>query len=107
VLDFESLIQGLLGLHSRYGPPDRSAALRRAFVARLQPFRLPDRAAPQLPDQSTTLWVDSSSTGDSRLRGAQPLQTSLEFLKEHRFQFGSAYDDKENSCCLFAVLSGR
>ena len=26
VLDFESLIQGLLGLYSRYGPPDRSAA---------------------------------------------------------------------------------
>jgi hypothetical protein len=42
------------------------------FVARLQPSRLPARAARQLPDQSTTLWVDSSSTGDSRLRGARP-----------------------------------
>jgi hypothetical protein len=41
------------------------------FVTRLQPFRLPGRAARQLPDQSTTLWVDSSSTGDSRLRGAR------------------------------------
>ena len=39
---------------------------------RFQPFRLPGRAARQLPDQSTTLWVASSSTGDSRLRGARP-----------------------------------
>src|SRR5205809_8125112 len=43
-----------------------------AFVTRLQPFRLPSRAARQLPDQSTTLWVDSPSTSDSRLRGALP-----------------------------------
>ena len=34
--------------------------------------RLPGRAARQLPDQSTTLWVDSSSTDDPRLRGALP-----------------------------------
>src|SRR5215217_4599309 len=43
------------------------------FVTRLQPFQLPGRAARQLPDQSTTLWVESSSTSDSRLRGALPL----------------------------------
>ena len=43
-----------------------------AFVTRLQPFRLPGQAARQLPDQSTTLWVESSSTDDSRLRGAPP-----------------------------------
>ena len=36
------------------------------FVTRLQPFRLPGRTARQLPDQSTTLWVESSSTGDPR-----------------------------------------
>ena len=47
-----------------------------AFVTRLQPFRLPDRAARQLPDQSTTLWVESSSTDDSRLRGARPKLTT-------------------------------
>ena len=40
---------------------------------RLQPFRSPGRAARLLPDQSTTLWMDSSSTGDSRLRGALPI----------------------------------
>src|SRR5207245_10802027 len=43
------------------------------FVTRLRPFRSPDRAARQLPDQSTTLRVESSSTGDPRLRGALPL----------------------------------
>src|SRR5512132_1991820 len=51
----------------------RIAQLPKAtFVTRLQPLRLPARAARQLPDQSTTLWVDSSSTDDSRLRGALP-----------------------------------
>lgn len=42
-----------------------------AFVTRLQPCRLPDRTARQLPDQSTTLWVESSSTSDPRLQGAR------------------------------------
>ena len=42
------------------------------FVTRLQPLRLPARAARQLPDQSTTLRVDSSSTDDPRLRAALP-----------------------------------
>jgi hypothetical protein len=43
-----------------------------AFVTRLQPCRLPGRTARQLPDQSTTLWVESSSTSDPCLRGALP-----------------------------------
>src|SRR3979411_2360389 len=46
------------------------------FVTRLQPFRFPGRAARQLPDQSTTLWVESSSTSDPRLRGALPTPDS-------------------------------
>ena len=41
-----------------------------AFVTRLRPDRLPDQAARQLPKQSTTLRVKSSSTSGSRLRGA-------------------------------------
>src|SRR6516164_2341616 len=49
------------------GPP------KATFVTRLRPFRSPGRAARQLPDLSTILWVDSSSTGDSRLRGALPI----------------------------------
>src|SRR6202051_2879661 len=45
-----------------------------AFVTRLQPCRFPDRTARQLPDQSTTLWVESASTSDPRLRGALPIR---------------------------------
>src|SRR5262245_44944048 len=38
------------------------------FVTRLRPSRLPDRAARQLPDLSTIIRVESSSTDDSRLQ---------------------------------------
>ena len=41
-----------------------------AFVTRLRPDRLPGKAARQLPDLSTTIWVDPSSTGVTRRRGA-------------------------------------
>jgi len=51
------------------------------FVTRLQPFRLPGRAARQLPDQSTSFWVDSSSTSDSRLRGALPKRDIAQFIR--------------------------
>ena len=49
------------------------------FVTRLRPRRLPGQAARQLPDQSTTLWVESSSTDDSRLRGARP-ESDIEWV---------------------------
>jgi hypothetical protein len=42
-----------------------------AFVTRLQPSQLPDQTARQLPEQSTTLRVEPSSTGDTRRRGAR------------------------------------
>jgi hypothetical protein len=63
--------RGLLRLHSHYArriaqPP------KATFVTRLRPVRSPGRAARQLPDQSTILRVESSSTGDPRLRGALP-----------------------------------
>ena len=70
-VDRKCPIQGLLRLHSRYGSSDRSVT-KATFVTRLQPCRSPGQAARQLPDQSTTLWVESSSTDDSRLRGARP-----------------------------------
>src|SRR5271156_4871980 len=41
-----------------------------AFVTRLRAVRLLVQPARQLPDQSTTLWVDPSSTGIARRRGA-------------------------------------
>jgi hypothetical protein len=53
------------------------------FVTRLQPMRLPAQATRQLPDQSTTLRVDSSSTDDSRLRGALPVPDSCTAAKSH------------------------
>jgi len=43
-----------------------------AFVTRLQPSQLPSQTARQLPDLSTIIRVESSSTGVSRLRGALP-----------------------------------
>ena len=41
-----------------------------AFVTRLQSSRSPDQTARQLPEQSTTLWVEPPSTGETRHRGA-------------------------------------
>ena len=52
-----------------------------AFVTRLRPVRLPVQAARQLRDQSTTLWAESSSAGDTRLRSAP---------KRSQFSSGSA-----------------
>jgi hypothetical protein len=42
-----------------------------AFVTRLRPRQLPSDAARQLPDQSTSIWMEPSSIGKTRLRGAQ------------------------------------
>jgi NAD-dependent deacetylase len=59
-----------------------------AFVTRLRPGRLPNRAARQLPDQSTTIWMEPSSIGDTRLRGAhqnhcnQPHSRRLPFARD-------------------------
>src|SRR6185312_15331370 len=55
------------------------------FVTRLQPAQLPARAARQLPDQSTTLRVDSSSTDDPRLRGALPFPDIRQTEEDQRF----------------------
>jgi transposase-like protein len=41
-----------------------------AFVTRLRSSRSPDQTARQLPEQSTTLWVEPPSTGETRPRGA-------------------------------------
>ena len=51
-----------------------------AFVTRLRPGQLPDRTARQLPDQSTTIWVEPSSTGDTRLRGARRVEERARWL---------------------------
>ena len=54
------------------------------FVTRLRPSQLPDQAARQLPDQSTTIRVEPSSTDDSRLRGALPICRLVLRSKVHR-----------------------
>ena len=41
-----------------------------AFVTRLRSRQLPGETARQLPDLSTTICVDPSSTGETRHRGA-------------------------------------
>src|SRR6516162_4362108 len=41
-----------------------------AFVTRLRSGQLPNQTARQLPDLSTTIWVDSASTGYPCLCGA-------------------------------------
>jgi hypothetical protein len=43
------------------------------FVTRLQPSQLPGQAARQLPDLSTIIRVEPSSTDDSRRQGALPI----------------------------------
>ena len=47
-----------------------ATSYKAAFVTRLRPDRLPGKAARQLPDLSTTIWVDPPSTGVTRRRGA-------------------------------------
>src|SRR2546423_14036803 len=62
------------GLHRLHSVMARRIAQppKVTFVTRLQPSQLPDQAARQLPDLSTIIRVESSSTGVSRLRGALP-----------------------------------
>ena len=63
IMDFEAC-SGFTRVTARWiaRPPEA------AFVTRLRPVRLPVQAARQLPDQSTTLWAEPSSAGDTRLR---------------------------------------
>jgi len=65
IMDFEAC-SGFTRVTARWiaRPPEA------AFVTRLRPVRLPVQTARQLPDQSTTLWAEPSSAGDTRLRGA-------------------------------------
>src|SRR5262249_31119352 len=53
------------------------------FFTRLQSMQLPAQIARQLPDQSTTLRVKSSSTDDPRLRGALPKADIVPNLAMH------------------------
>jgi len=69
-----------------------------AFVTRLRPSRLPSHAARQLPDQSTTIWVEPTSTGVTRLRGA---------LRKFRLVAASALVLALGAGSTFALSSGE
>jgi hypothetical protein len=59
-----------------------------AFVTRLRPSQSPSQTARQLPDQSTTLWVESSSTGDTHFRNARNIyRTSSPRQSRNRWVF--------------------
>ena len=52
----------------------------------------PAKTARQLPDQSTTLRVESSSTDDSRLRGARP-------ISDNDPVYSTLKERTDNGCC--------
>ena len=62
-----------------------------AFVTGLRRNQLPGHAARQLPAQSTTRWVEPSSTGVSRLRGAPEL-ADMQALPGQPSQFANSED---------------
>src|ERR1700756_875778 len=51
------------------------------FVTRLRSRQLPSETARQLPDLSTIIRVEPSSTDDSRLQGALPVRCALRFTR--------------------------
>ena len=75
-----------------------------AFVTRLRPGQSPSQTARQLPDQSTTLWVESSSTGETRLRNAQYKKATLgdRALFEEKIAKLTGQLDAESAARLFA-----
>ena len=82
------------------------------FVARLRPSQLPDQAARQLPDPSTTIRVRSSLTDDSRLRGALPfselpIQTGASPLRHRRQPLPRPHQVNEAAEQVVAVLRPR
>jgi len=66
------------GLHRLHSVTARRIAQppKVTFVTRLRPSQLPDQAARQLPDLSTIIRVESSSTGVSRLRAHCQFRTT-------------------------------
>jgi hypothetical protein len=109
-LGFESLLQ-FADQRSRVGAPGRAPLVGvlppclgldridggdpaddAAFVTRLRLYRLP-RKARQLPDLLTIIWVEPSSTGATRLRGALNFPgclTDPRRMQKHRSPCGAA-----------------
>src|SRR6516164_5516766 len=64
--------RGLLKLHSRYGPSDRSAAQRRPLSRGSSPASYPAKPLASFRTQSIIVQVEPSSTDDPRRKGALP-----------------------------------
>ena len=62
--------RGLLQLYSRYGPLARSAAQRRPLSQGSSPLSHPNKPLVSYSIKPVTIEVESSSTGNMRLRGA-------------------------------------
>src|SRR5262249_39330919 len=83
--------RGLLRLYSRYSPPNRSTA-QGGLCHEASAQTLHNRAARQLPDLSTIIRVEPSSTSDSRRQGALPdseLQPAIGRVRVARLQLDS------------------
>jgi hypothetical protein len=78
-----------------------------AFVTRLRPGRSPSQAARQLPDQSTTLWVEPSSTGNARRRGAPLRQGKNQRTSRISADSGRNGAEKPNDSVQFRQYSLR
>src|SRR3954454_15870568 len=68
-----STFEACLGF-TRVTAPPIAQPPKAAFVTRLRSGRLPDQTARQLPELSTIPWMDPSSTGDTRPRGARRVE---------------------------------
>jgi hypothetical protein len=68
-----------------------------AFVTGLRRNQLPGHAARQLPAQSTTRWVEPSSTGVSRLRGA-PEEADMRAVPGQPSEIANSQDGSTSDC---------
>ena len=75
-----------------------------AFVTRLRSSRSPDQTARQLPEQSTTLWVDPPSTGETRHRGAGLHSKTTKPLPP---ESNGGQDSFQNKDRMRAILPGK
>src|ERR687898_1008877 len=66
--------RGLLRLHSRYGPLDRSTAQRRPLSQGFGAAGYPAGPLASYQTKPTTVWVEPSSTGDARRLGARRVE---------------------------------
>ena len=77
------------------------------FVTRLRSRQLPSETARQLPDLSTIIRVEPSSTDDSRLQGALPIRDIPRTSPNHRVEPSQSSSVDDGSCHTAAEHFGR